>query len=172
MQLQTVRLPVLKLCTALYHNELAVRTVNSKQAPAHLAYWSAPTLPELRRWVKWAGGPGRREGVHMVHTFEEIRTRTPANPNEAAPEAIMPQAAWEALLWDGVHGLCPPYTPQKPSANGSRPPTSRPEPSAPPPHGTPTTPGREGHGQGEGKGQEGTLRQGGREEPKVTGRRP
>ena len=41
--------------------------------------------------MKWAGGAGRNEGVHMVHTFEEVRTRTPANPNEAAPEAIMPQ---------------------------------------------------------------------------------
>ena len=62
--------------------------------------------------MKWAGGAGRHEGVHMVHTFEEVRTRTPANPNEAVPEAIMPQAAWEALLRDAVQGLRPPYTPQ------------------------------------------------------------
>ena len=62
--------------------------------------------------MKWAGGAGRHEGVHMVHTFEEVRTRTPANPDEAAPEAIMPQAAWEALLRDAVQGLRPPYTPQ------------------------------------------------------------
>ena len=62
--------------------------------------------------MKWAGGAGRREGVHMVHTFEEVRTRTPADPNEAAPEAIMPQAAWKALLRDAVQGLRPPYTPQ------------------------------------------------------------
>ena len=48
----------------------------------------------------------------MVHTFEEVRTRTPADPNEAAPEAIMPQAAWEALLRDAVQVLRPPYTPQ------------------------------------------------------------
>ena len=48
--------------------------------------------------MKWAGGVGRREGVQMQHTFEEVRTHTPADPNEAAPEAIMPQAAWEALL--------------------------------------------------------------------------
>ena len=48
----------------------------------------------------------------MVHTFEEVRTRTPADPNEAAREAIMPQAAWEAYLRDAVQGLCPPYTPQ------------------------------------------------------------
>ena len=48
----------------------------------------------------------------MVHTFERMRTRTPADPNEAAPEAIMPQAAWEALLRDSVQGLGTPYTPQ------------------------------------------------------------
>ena len=62
--------------------------------------------------MKWAGGAGRYEGVHMVHTFEQVRTRTPANASEAAPEAIMPQAAWEALLRDAVQGLRPPYTPQ------------------------------------------------------------
>ena len=50
--------------------------------------------------------------MHMVHTFEEMGTRTPADPNEAAPETIMPQAAWEALLRDAVQGLCPPYSPQ------------------------------------------------------------
>ena len=48
----------------------------------------------------------------MVHTFEEIRTRTPTDPTEAAPEAIMPQAAWEALLRDAVQRLRPPYTPR------------------------------------------------------------
>ena len=48
----------------------------------------------------------------MVHTFKEICTRTRANPNEAAPEAIMPQAACEALPRDAVQGLRPPYTPQ------------------------------------------------------------
>ena len=48
----------------------------------------------------------------MVHTFEEVRTRTPANPYEATPEAITPQAACEALLRDAVQGLRPPYTPQ------------------------------------------------------------
>ena len=62
--------------------------------------------------MKWAGGAGTQDGVHMVHTLKEMRTRTPANPNEAAPEAIMPQAAWEALLRDAVQGLRPPYTPQ------------------------------------------------------------
>ena len=48
----------------------------------------------------------------MVHTFKEVRTRTLADPNEAAPEAIMPQAAWEALFRDAVQGLRPPYTSQ------------------------------------------------------------
>ena len=91
--------------------------------------------------MKWAGGAKRREGVHMVHTFEEMRTSTPADPNEAAPEANMLQAAWEALLGDAVQGLRPPYTP-KPSANGSSPPTPRPGPSAPPLHPATTTPGR------------------------------
>ena len=62
--------------------------------------------------MKWAGGAGRQDGVHMVHTLEEMRTRTPADPNEAALEAIMPQAAWEALLRDAVQGLSPSYTPQ------------------------------------------------------------
>ena len=47
-----------------------------------------------------------------MHTFGEIRTRTPANPNEAPLEATMPQAAWGALLQDAVQGLRPPYTPQ------------------------------------------------------------
>ena len=62
--------------------------------------------------MKWAGKAKRREGVNTVQTFEEMRTRTPADPNEAALEAIMPQAAWEALLRDAVQGLRPPYTPQ------------------------------------------------------------
>ena len=48
----------------------------------------------------------------MGHTLEEMCTRTPADLNEAAPEAIMPQAAWEALLCDAVQGLRPPCTPQ------------------------------------------------------------
>ena len=48
----------------------------------------------------------------MVHTFEEVRIRTPADPNEAASEAIMPQAAWEAPLCDTVQGLRHRYTPQ------------------------------------------------------------
>ena len=47
----------------------------------------------------------------MVLTLEEMRTRTPADPDEVAPEAIMPQAAWEGLLRDAVQGLRHPYTP-------------------------------------------------------------
>ena len=79
-----------------------------------------------------------------MHIFEEIRTRTPANPNKAASEAIMPQPAWEALLRDAVQGLCPPYTPPTrrrwlqathPQAVAIRAP--------PPPHSTTTTPGSE-----------------------------
>ena len=62
--------------------------------------------------MKWAGGAKRQEGVHMMHTFEEMRARTSADPNEAAPDTILPQAAWEALLRDAVQGLRPPYTPQ------------------------------------------------------------
>ena len=109
----------------------------------------------------------------MVHMFEEVCTRTPANPYEATPEAIMPQAAWEALLRDAVQGLRPPYTP--PALRLWLQPThpqawavARPPPPTPPP------PHREGkgHGQGEGKEQKGTLRQGGTEGPPVRGRRP
>ena len=46
----------------------------------------------------------------MVRTFEEMRTRTPANPNQDASEAIMPQAVWKALFRDAVQGFRPPYT--------------------------------------------------------------
>ena len=48
----------------------------------------------------------------MIHTFEQICTRTLANPNETAPEAAMPQAAWETPFRDAVQGLRPPYTPE------------------------------------------------------------
>ena len=47
-----------------------------------------------------------------MHTFEEIRTRTPANPNKAAHEAALPQAACEALLRDAVQGFWLSYTPE------------------------------------------------------------
>ena len=50
--------------------------------------------------------------MHMIHTFEEIRTHIPANPNDTAPEAAMRQAAWQALLQDAVQGLRTPYTPE------------------------------------------------------------
>ena len=101
--------------------------------------------------MKWAGGAGRHDGVHMVHTFEEVRTRTPADLNEAPSEAIMPQVAWEALLRDAVQGLRPPYTPQAP------PPVA---PGHPPPglgrrRPLPTPPSRHQHtrkGEDKGKG--------------------
>ena len=48
----------------------------------------------------------------MVHALEEICARTPADANEAALDAILPQAAWEALLRDAFQGLRPPYIPQ------------------------------------------------------------
>ena len=48
----------------------------------------------------------------MTHTFEEILSPPPTNPNETAPEAAMPQRAWKALLWDAVQGIRRPYTPE------------------------------------------------------------
>ena len=87
----------------------------------------------------------------------------------------MPQAAWEALLRDAVQGLRPPHTP---ATLRRWPQTTHPHawaicaPQPPPPK--PTTPHREGKGQGhrKGKGRERTARQGGEERPKVAGRHP
>ena len=81
-----------------------------------------------------------------MHTFKEVRTRIPADPYEAAPEAIMPQAAWEALLRDAVQGLRPPYTPKtlRQWLQATHPQAwaiSAPTPTRPPPH-------REGKGHG------------------------
>ena len=81
----------------------------------------------------------------MGHTFEEIRTRTPANPNEAAPDATMPQAERKALLRDTVQGLRPRYTPQtlRQWLQASHPQAwAIGAPKAPPP--TPPPPHREG----------------------------
>ena len=82
----------------------------------------------------------------MEHTFEKIRVRTPANPNEAASEAAMPRGAWETLLRDAVQGHCPaPHTPKTLRRSLQ---TTHPQawaigaPQAPP-HPTTTTPGRE-----------------------------
>ena len=102
----------------------------------------------------------------MIHTFDQIRTRTPADP-KTAPEAVMPQAAREALLRDAVQDLHPPLHPRNP-------PQVAPDHPAPGmghrrPTGLATTPPpahREGKGQGEGP------RQGGEERPTVAGRRP
>ena len=87
----------------------------------------------------------------MVHTFEEIRTRTPANPNEAAPEATMLQVAWEALPRDAVQGLRRPYTPQtlRPWFQTTHPQVwaiGAPQPPPPPQHH------HTGKGKGTGKG--------------------
>ena len=46
----------------------------------------------------------------MIRAFEEIRTCSPANPNETAPEGAMPKAVWAALFWDAVQGFRPPWT--------------------------------------------------------------
>ena len=101
----------------------------------------------------------------MVHTLEEVRTRTPADPNEAAPEAIMPQAAWEALLQDAVQGRRSPYTPQTlrqwlqttpPGGLGQRRP--------PPPHHH-TGQGK-GKGKGRARGREGHSGKGARKRPR------
>ena len=83
-----------------------------------------------------------------MNTFEEGRTRNPADANEAAPEAIMPQAAWEALLWDAVQGLRPPYTPRtlRQWLQASRPQAWASSAPRPPHHHHP------GKGKGTGKG--------------------
>ena len=82
----------------------------------------------------------------MVLTLKEICTRTPANPNKATVEAVMPQAAWEALPRDAVQGLCRPYTPETlcwwlQTTHLKAWAISAPEPP-PLPHPTTTTPGR------------------------------
>ena len=81
----------------------------------------------------------------MVHTFEEIRTHTPANPNEAALEASMPQAAWEALYRDAVQGLrlLNPCNPLPVAPDPPPPGMGHWRPSRPPAHPTTTTPDRE-----------------------------
>ena len=116
--------------------------------------------------MKWAGGAGWREEVHMVHTFEKIRTRIPADPNEAALEAIMPQAASEALLRDAVQGLRAPYTPRTlrqwlqatdPQAWAISAPT--------PPHHRHTGKGK-GTGKGRARSREGHSRKGARKRPR------
>ena len=81
----------------------------------------------------------------MIHTFEEILTRTPANPSETASEAAMPQARMGSP--PPGHGPGPP-SPQHPisCAGGSRPPTPGHGPSTthrPRHHPTTSTPDRE-----------------------------
>ena len=114
----------------------------------------------------------------MVHTFKEIRTRTPANPSKAAPEAAMRQAAWKALLRHAVQGLRPPHTPTT-----LRRWLQTPEPQAwaigapqAPAHPSTTTPGKERARarEGQGKGKDNPARgqgevQGSREPPTGTG---
>ena len=92
----------------------------------------------------------------MAHTLEGIRTHTPADPNEAAPEAIMPQAAWEALLRDAVQGLRPPYTPLtlRQCLQATHPQAWAIGAPSPPPHHHHTRKGK-GTGKGRPRGREG-----------------
>ena len=102
----------------------------------------------------------------MARTFEEIPTRPRANPNEAAPEAAMPQAAWEALTLDAVQAFRPPHTPVTLRRWLQ---TNLPQAwtiGAPqPPHPTPPPPDlkEKRQGQGKAKGRERTPLQGGAE---------
>ena len=100
----------------------------------------------------------------MVHRLEEIRTRTPANPNEAA---------CEALLQDAVQGLRPPYTPETLRLWLQ---TTLPQawaigvPQPPPPHPTNTTTGRDRAKKGPAAWGRGEA-QGSRQAPTRTGHR-
>ena len=90
-----------------------------------------------------------------MQTFEEVRNRTPADPNKPAPEATLPQPAWDAVLRDAVQGLRPPYTPQSPAPMAS----GHPPPGLghwrPPLGPTTTTPGE---GRARARGGQGTER--------------
>ena len=128
------------------------------KVPAHLVWWSARALRELHRWVEWAGGAGRREGVHMVHTLVAIRTRTPTSPNEVVPEAAMPQAAQEALLQDAVQGFRPPNSPEtlRRLLRTTHPQTWAIDPPQPPPPPHHQHTGK-GNGMGKGRAREGKV---------------
>ena len=91
----------------------------------------------------------------MVHTFEKVRTRTPADPNEAPPGGHHAASGTRDPPPRRGPGPPPPPTPPKPSTNGSRPPTPGPGPSAPPPHPTPTASGR---GRARARGGQGAAR--------------
>ena len=67
-----------------------LRTPNSEPKPplpANLAWWSAPVLRKLRRWMRW-GGAGRREGRHWLHTFEEILAQSPSDPDDTEKDVL------------------------------------------------------------------------------------
>ena len=111
----------------------------------------------------------------MVHTFEDIGTRTPANPNKAAPEVAMPQAAWKALLRDAVQGLRPPQHYQNPlsvAADHPPPGMGHLSPTGPPPHHHHHAEKGKGKGKGRASERERTPWQGGDKRPKVAGRPP
>ena len=62
--------------------------------------------------MKWAGRAGRREGVHMVHTFEEIRARTPCKLQRGCSGRHHAAGGMEGPPPRRGPGLGPPYTPQ------------------------------------------------------------
>ena len=100
----------------------------------------------------------------MIRSFEEIRTRTPANPNETASEAAMLQTAREALLRDAVQGLHSPYTPKTlcrwlQTTHHRASAIDAPQPPRPPPHYQ-----RTGKGKGKGKARDKGARRGPREQ--------
>ena len=121
------------------------------QAPAHLAWWSAPALRELRRWVKWAGGVGRRKKCtwctlsgRSAPTPPRISTRPPQRP---------PCRRWHGKpSWGRGPGPLPPlHPPNPPPVDPDHPPPGmghqRPGRPPPPPHHHHT-----GKGKGTGKG--------------------
>ena len=100
----------------------------------------------------------------MTHTFGEILSRTPADPNEAPPDAAMPPRALRTLLRDAAEGLRPLPNPRNP------PPMAPNSPSPGMGHQRPTdlaTSPPPGHRKG--KGQREGPRQEGRERHKVRG---
>ena len=129
----------------------AVRTNPPPPDPAHIAWWSAPALRDLRRRVKWAGVAGRREGVHMLHTFREIRSRTPATQTRPPRRPSCRRRHGKPFSGTRSRAFAAP-TPLKPSAGGSGPPTPRHGPSAPLSAPLPSHHHHTGKGKGKSKG--------------------
>ena len=108
-----------------------------------------------------------RRGAHGAHLRGDPHPLPPPKPNEAAPDAAMPQVAWEALLGDAVQGLRPPHTPETlrrwlQTTHPQKWAIGAPQPPPPPPQHHHT-----GKEKSKGKGRERTTRQGNEERPKV-----